>query len=592
MNGFIDYLNSTNNVGGNSMGSLAEAQVKSPYFDSIKVDRKVGLRISKEIEQGVHKAYILTGHAGDGKTSILVQVLKALGLLSSGEGLDTFKEYNQLFYVKDMSEIPEKSQVGLLEKVLEAPKNGKTGILISNTGPLLKSMLSLEEKKKNENDLKMSSEERIELQSNILMQLDKNEDKEIIVAGYNVVLVNIARVDNVSFAKKIMQKILSDDLWEECSSCPSKDKCPILNNKKLLTHQFDRVSSFIENYYRFLYENDKRMTIRQMVGQISYGITGDLTCEKINNSMLKEPMFTFNFANLFFGYKGLSLDKDSQQIKGIDYIKNLGLDKIALDVDYKLFVNHDYSFFTNEIRAIIEELSRKSRKHFQIVDESLEEYSNQQLQTAKIRSAIRRFYLVFGIETEEHTIEGTFNQLFGANYCDYKKLITSSQPTSMTRKIQNVVYNALYIKNTGFLPIGNAELPLTLRREDEVYQSVLLVLGIVSKSEIKVITQKVNNDLEDADQKYELFIQLKESLFKLSLPMLNYFNDLIDGAVSSNSNPALSHGITALDTLLLDKFGDKNLGGDDCELSVIVNTTTGQKIKQFDFNDNYLHIID
>ncbi len=593
MNGFVDYLNSTNNVGGNSMGSLAEAQVKSPYFDSIKVDRKVGLRITKEIEQNVHKAYILTGHAGDGKTSILVQVLKALELLPSGEGLDTFKEYDHLFYVKDMSEIPEKNQVSLLEKVLEAPKNGKTGILISNTGPLLKSMLTLEENKKNENGSKMSSEERIELQSKILMQLDKNEDKEILVAGYSVVLVNIARVDNVSFAKRILQKMLSEDLWSECSNCPSKDNCPILNNKKLLTTQFDRVSTFIENFYRFLYENDKRMTIRQMVGQISYGITGDLTCVKISNNMLKEPMFTYNFANLFFGYKGLSFDKDSQQIKGIDYIKNLGLDKIALDVDYRLFVNHDYSFFTSEIRSIIEELSKKSRKHFQIIDESIEEYSNQQIQTAKIRSAIRRFYLVFGIETEEYTVDGTLNQLFGTNYCDYKKLITSSQPSSMTRKIQNVVYNALYIKNTGFLPIGNAELPLTLRREDEVYQSVLLVLGIVSKSEIKVITQKVNNDLEDADQKYELFIQLKESLFKLSLPMLNYFNDLIDGAVSSNSNPALSHGITALDTLLLEKFGDRNLNGeDDCELSVIVNTTSGQKIKHFDFNDNYLHIID
>ena len=46
MNEFINYLNSTNNVGGNSTGSLAESQVKSTYYDSVKVDRKLGTYIT------------------------------------------------------------------------------------------------------------------------------------------------------------------------------------------------------------------------------------------------------------------------------------------------------------------------------------------------------------------------------------------------------------------------------------------------------------------------------------------------------------------------------------------------------------------
>lgn len=80
MNDFISYLNSTNNIGGNSTGSLAEAQVKSPFYDSVKVERRVGTTISEEVKTGNYRSYILTGHAGDGKTSILVQVLKSLGL--------------------------------------------------------------------------------------------------------------------------------------------------------------------------------------------------------------------------------------------------------------------------------------------------------------------------------------------------------------------------------------------------------------------------------------------------------------------------------------------------------------------------------
>ena len=147
MNDFVAYLNSTNNIGGNSTGSLAESQVKSPFYDSVKVDRKIGNRIVTEINSGIYQTYILTGHAGDGKTSILVQVLKALDLLNDGEGLEFSKEYPELYYVKDMSEIPESRQVELLEKSLQAPNNRKTGILISNTGPLLRAFLHWRKKR-------------------------------------------------------------------------------------------------------------------------------------------------------------------------------------------------------------------------------------------------------------------------------------------------------------------------------------------------------------------------------------------------------------------------------------------------------------
>jgi hypothetical protein len=106
-------------------------------------------------------------------------------------------------------------------------------------------------------------------------------------------------------------------------------------------------------------------------------------------------------------------------------------------------------------------------------------------------------------------------------------------------------------------------LPLTLRREDDVYQSVLLVLGEVNKTDIRIETRKIYSQLEDMEEKYELYICLKESDFKLSLPMLKYFNDLIDGAVRSNNNPALTHGIASLDTMLLKEFGNSNTSDSD-----------------------------
>lgn len=59
MNDFINYLNSTNNVGGNSTGSLAETQVKSSYYDAVKVDRKLGIYITDCVKSGNHKRSFL-----------------------------------------------------------------------------------------------------------------------------------------------------------------------------------------------------------------------------------------------------------------------------------------------------------------------------------------------------------------------------------------------------------------------------------------------------------------------------------------------------------------------------------------------------
>ena len=143
MNGFVDYLNSTNNVGGNSTGSLAETQVKSQYFDLVKVDRKLGTFISNTVKSKDYHAFILTGHAGDGKTSVLVQVLKELQYLHAGDGLERIKSYSDFMYVKDMSEIAEEQQVDVLRQSLEAPENNKSSLLISNTGPLLNTFLRL-----------------------------------------------------------------------------------------------------------------------------------------------------------------------------------------------------------------------------------------------------------------------------------------------------------------------------------------------------------------------------------------------------------------------------------------------------------------
>ena len=592
MNEFVSYLHSINNMGGSSTGSLAEAQVKSPYFDKVKVDRRLGSYIVESVRSGQYRTFILTGHAGDGKTSILVQVLKELSLIQPGEGLSVEREYDGFLYFKDMSEIPEGQQVTALKRALEAPSHQKSCLLISNTGPLLAAFLALAEEKRAIDGKQLTSDERIALLSRILHQLDKNEDHEIDVEGYNPFLVNIARVDNIYFSKSIVQKIINPELWEDCNSCQCAGRCPIKANRDQLAKQFDRICAFIENYYRYLYENDKRLTIRQIIGQISYALTGNLSCSSILKKHYKEPFFNYNFANLFFGYCGIDPIRSARQIKGIEQLQLLALDRIALDIDYQLFVKHDFSCFLPEIARELEELNKKYYKHYRISEEDLESANTAQHISIKTRQAIRRFYLMYSLSTEEQSIDGILNQIFGDSYTNYIKLIREKQPKQVLRQLQTTVYQALYMKNVGVLPGGDEDLPLTLRREGDVFQNVLLVLGKVSKSKLEVRQRPVQSKLEDVTGKQSVYLKLNDKEFPLTLPMVNYFSNLIAGAIASNNNPALTHGIATLDTILLEEFGEPAPDNiDDCELQVIINTTSGQETERFAFEDKQLTII-
>lgn len=590
MNDFVDYLNSINNYSGDSTGSLAEKQVKSKYYDLIKIDRRLGKFIADCIRKKDYKVFILTGHAGDGKTSILVQVLKSLGYLFSGDGLSKEKEYADFYYVKDMSEIEEQRRTEVLTKALRARNNGRCSLLISNTGPLLETITALEKSVAENSGQEFSKDDEIWVKTKVLKALDKNDNQEISIAGEKAYVINIARIDNVSFATNILEKYVDEALWAKCEECKCKDKCPILFNRRIVAKQFSRVASFIENYYRFLYENDKRMTIRQIAGQISFAMTGNLSCHEIETKMLKEPFFNYNFANLFFGFCGIEEKKDATQINGIKQIQLLELDKTALDVDYRLFVNNDRSFFLPEIEGVLQGLNKNYHKHYQVINEETRVSNSERKTEIKLRSAVRRFYLVFG-ERDDSGLENLWNQIYGLSFADYCKLVDKKQPKALLRRLQSTVFQALYVRNTGSVPNGQSELPLTLRREDDVFQNVMLVLGKVNKSDLELVQWPVNGLFEDNEEKQTIGLDLKGRHVRITLPMVNYFQALIAGAIASNNNPALTHGIATLDAILLECFGEKKPESEeDCEMKVLVNTTSGQEYETFSFSDNQLNV--
>lgn len=575
MNSFVDYLNSMNNASSDTIAALAESQVNSPFFRKIQIERNLGTYLSDRIRSGEHLSVVLTGHAGDGKTSILVQILQNLGFLDENSSLEPEKEYDSdsisLYAVKDMSELPEDKQIAFCHKALDAPKNGKSSIIISNTGPLLKCLELIREEQCKAHGIAFDESEKISLQTQLLDQLDENKNEMISVGDCQFLMINMARVDNVSFAREIMKKLISEDLWKECESCPKCNKCPIYFNVVQIRKYHDRVTSAVEAFYRYLYENDKRMTIRQILSQLSFALTGNLTCNDIKASYKDSVKFRYLFSNLFFGYKGIEEMDNADQIQGIAYAKELKLDTRGLDVDYKLFVTGDFSDIPAEIGKIVSEQHRMFAKRHLNIDDKDNEFNTNDFE---YRRAIRRVFIFFGDpknNPQDNKYLPLYDELFGVGYNTYIRIQNGEVSSKLINDLRSTITDALYLEMTGTSSKMARDIPLTIKRNDDYFQSVMITTGSFKKTNFKVKGTPYTAAFEDSSSKQEVKLQLGSDIsFRLSLPMVIYFGEIANGMISTISNPSLTHGLSKLKAMLK-KLSEEET--DEGEISVIVNNT-------------------
>ena len=575
MNSFVDYLNSMNNASSDTIAALAESQVNSPFFRKIQIERNLGRYLSDRIRSGEHLSVVLTGHAGEGKTSILVQILQDLGFLDENSSLEPEKEYDNdsisLYAVKDVSELSENKQIAFCRKALDAPKKGKSSIIISNTGPLLKCLELIREEQCKAQGIAFDEREKIALQTQLLDQLDENKNEMISVGDCQFLMINMARVDNVSFAREIMDKLLSEDLWKECESCPKCSKCPIYFNVVQIRKYQDRVSSAVEAFYRYLYENDKRMTIRQILSQLSFALTGNLTCSDIKASYKESVKFKYLFSNLFFGYRGLEEIDNADQIQGIAYAKELKLDTRGLDIDYKLFVTGDFSDIPADIGKLVNEQHKMfARRHLNIDDRD-NEFNNTDFE---YRRSIRRVFVFFGEpqnDKQSNKYLPLYDELFGVGYNAYIRIQNGEASSKLLNELRNTITDALYLEMTGTSSKMARDIPLTIKRNDDYFQSVMITTGSFKKTNFKVKGTFKETAFEDSSSKHEVELQLSNDIsFRLSLPMVIYFGEIANGMISTISNPSLTHGLSKLKAMLK-KISEEET--DDGEISVIVNNT-------------------
>lgn len=570
MNDFVNYLNSLNNASGNNENAIAENQMQEGYyfFKRVTVSRAITKHIQETILKNESIVYFLTGHAGDGKTSILLQIID--GIIEDIADF-TFKEYDDIrikngsmfHYVKDISELSSEEQMERFEHAISlAAEEQTSSVVISNTGQLLELF------KRNG----FSESESLEL-------IDSAEGKEFNIGNARVKVINIALCDNTDFIRQFIGKVICEDLWEACKNCNCNEKCTTYLNAMLVKKYKDKVSTFVENYYRWLSENNNRATIRQMVSHISYAITGNENCsEDIHKKqMISEADYDNNFANLFFGYKrkarsGLKLDNSALNIKGIRDIQRFGLDQKKMNIEYEIFVKEDFSAFSEKMQPYVKKLWREYK------------LSDSQNNLTYINT-IKRVYMMFN-ELDKGDEDIIYKEIYSNVFPYYIGLKNNQSNPQSFRKVESIVFKGLFKLFTGFAPNNEDRLFLTIKQNGEKIQNVQYVQGYIIREDLRVSEKTKYNKATDEPYKV-LYMELGDAApIYLSYRMLEFLEQVSRGIVQTQIDPMLSQGIDNIKTVMR-KVMRKSREG---ELLLLVYTEKGTKVKRISIEENNIAV--
>lgn len=542
---YIMYLNSLHNYNAQNQNAYGEKNVTSPFFNDVMV--KVGLCnfIYERLNSSQPHIIILTGHAGDGKTSIMYQVLNDLGIefnvneKISDINLPSGKECR---CIKDFSELADEEKTSVLSEVMEYPNQDKYVFMVANTGPLINTF----------GELFNNEDEKERAKIKLIDAMDNNTGNINDIMGYKITVINVATVDNTYFATEFLERLIQDKLWNKCEQCCKKSYCHIYRNKELILKNKKQVFDFINMHYVWMTEHGKRLTIRSITEQLAYMITGGTNCEEVKH---EEP-YKYLFSNLFFGYIGTKENNKALSILAVKEAQKCMYDNKRLRTDELLLVNREYGLlFGKEIAEILK---------------------NAEIKNAYVTGwaeFLRRTYMFTNIVTDERIIEGDYEDIFSKQFSRF--LALRNGETTPAKSDANLICDALsmiYIGTTN----NDQQIPLTLSRESGIAQNVQLITGTLSTRYIKVVQDKTKDSMFNKDrERYVLKLEVNKNVLEceLSLPLLDYFEELKNGVISTNIDPQLSHGVESLKAELSKEMDD----AEDDSFEMIILRNNGNK---------------
>ena len=502
MNEFVAYLNGLHSYNAQNQNAYGERNRKNRFYKETLVEIKVCQFIKKTIENDEPLIILLTGHAGDGKTSIMYSVLEDIGakIDYDKDRQRVMAENGQTIYcVKDFSELSDSDRKHLLKEANQHVEDGEFVFIVANTGPIINAFGKI-----------IDGTDSKEAKNELISAMNSNDGNPRTIQGYKMRVINIALMDNIYFANEYLRKIVQPSLWQSCDTCVKRDYCHIKKNHDLINGSINRVTEFMEFFYIWQMEYGNRPTIRSMAEHIAYMITGGDSCDSISSEAIHNKLFF----NLFFGYEGFSPNPDA------DTIPAVRLEKKSMLLATDIIKDIDTDATNNEV----------------------------------FDDEIKRMYLFMSITPEEghkKDLEDVFSKQF-LPYIDVRR----GKKTSREQK--TLLISAMKMLYTGSITRSrNRDLAITMGTDIGTAQNVLLVVGNISVKDIQLESEE--SSLLD-NECYNLIVKIKnQKICVLTLPMLNHFEELKNGIISTNVDPQLSYGIENLKAGFL-KYAYK----DDC----------------------------
>ena len=182
---------------------------------------------------------------------------------------------------------------------------------------------------------------------------------------------------------------------------------------------------------------------------------------------------------------------------------------------------------------------------------------------------LRRAYLFTNIETDLGVLDNNYEDVFSKQFKRFLQLRNGE--SSPSRTDSNLVCDALsmiYVGTTN----NESMIPLTLSRESGIAQNVQLITGTLLTKNIKIVLKPTKDSLFNSDKTrnaLKLEINKEELQSEITLPLLNYFEELKNGIISTNVDPQLSHGIESLKAELSELMEDTD---DTFEMIILRNS--------------------
>ena len=543
-NGYITYLNSLHNLKASGANALAESQALNKYFPELYEPFPLVESLYKALSGEKERVIFLTGHAGDGKSTVAMDVLKRLNDWPLDKPLEkVLKEKEEVshsdgkstYIVKDMSELSANRRMEWLEQGFTKKGNW---LIVSNTGPLIDSILKYAEQ--------CGIDQSID--SQLLKVLDAPyEGGELSIHtltnfSKELVIINMTRLDNVDLASRILSRMIKHSAWSECEGCLAERSCSLKSNQGALLAMEGALGDRVRWIYKRVAAYEQRLTLRQMVAHLALSITGGIDCSTVCDNYLDSSqseeeqgkLLSPNvFSENFFGYREGEPWKDAENLLAIRLIRRIEFGgPIAVNFERQLLTNGQWLETDIPLNLV-----------------GIQEYWlkwAQGMEGVRWRFAMRRMLYFFSQSSiaidESPDLTIFFNSFLKSsmlrqfdNWQNNEALLLNSHQKRELRKgcMQTLleVYSGFC---TGQFQEGQMDnLYLTLKRADQsVIQTTQLVIA------------KLNND--DFKLEYDAVKRLPKLVYKyadeiasleLTLPLLDYIHDRAVGNLGNELAP-------------------------------------------------------